>query len=276
MKKIKWIANFLAVFSIMFAPLAQAKEVEKENLKFVREQVRSLGYSGPTKAKNMGEIWARARVKIPKESREKLDVAVGFFRNDPVPELKVESIDGSGKSDSVKVVMTLGGETITIELLDGSDQFAKINGTFFSEEELLGEIDASEKLLSIPYFRNAILKKKEELRTRSIAPTYEQYKAMNAIDWVHYRMHLAELLVANGSRSELKKSKKCGSGSDGRQNRKLCKNSGRGPRNSTSRQGRQAPNKTGLYTTNFWEIGDFSPRGKRRAEWWLRCPWLYF
>jgi hypothetical protein len=196
MKEINWAAAFLAAWSMSITPLAEAKEVEKQNLKQVRAMIQSLGYSGPNKAKNMGEIWARAKLNMPPELIEELDGPARLFSQDPIPQLRVESITGSGHAEAVKLVVSSGKETITIELLNGPDHVAKINGILFSAEDLMGEVDSNDKIFSIPYFRTAVLKKKEEIRNGSILPTPEQFAAMNAVDRVHYRRHLAGLLAA--------------------------------------------------------------------------------
>ncbi|MBL7669669.1 MAG: hypothetical protein JNM39_04225 [Bdellovibrionaceae bacterium] len=196
MKEIKWAAAFFATWSMSITPLAEAKEVEKQNLKQVRAMIQSLGYSGPNRAKNMGEIWARAKLNMPPELIAELDGPARLFSQDPIPQVRVESVEGGGQADAVKLVMSSGKETITIELLNGPDHVAKINGILFSAEDLMGEVDSKDKIFSIPYFRTAVLKKKEEIRNGSILPTPEQFAAMNAVDRVHYRRHLAGLLVA--------------------------------------------------------------------------------
>jgi hypothetical protein len=196
MRKIYFAAAFLALVTMSAAPLAQGKEAEVRAQARAREMLQDLGFTGLDRAKNMGEIWDRARETLPPETLQKYDRAVSLFRNDPVPQVSMQTIEGRGPTETVKLTLTQGSDTITMELPENEERGLKINGIAFSTEEILGnENSAQNKMISIPYFRNAALKKKNELLKASIVPTLEQFKAMKPLDWAQYQAKIGELLA---------------------------------------------------------------------------------
>ncbi|MBL7669668.1 MAG: hypothetical protein JNM39_04220 [Bdellovibrionaceae bacterium] len=198
MRKINFAAAFLALWTMSVAPLVQGKEAENQARTRAQAILESLGFTGPDKAKNMGEIWARAREALPPETLEKYDLAVSLYRNDPVPQVLIQNVEGRGATEALKLTMNLGPDTISIELPEDVDRGLKVNGVSFSTEEILNnKKSAQDKMISIPYFRNIALKKKDELLTASIVPTLEQFRAMTPLDLAVYRVKVGELLAAS-------------------------------------------------------------------------------
>lgn len=198
MRKINFAAAFLALWTMSVAPLVQGKEAENQARTRAQAILESLGFTGPDKAKNMGEIWARAREALPPETLSKYDTAVSLYRNDPIPQVSIQNVEGRGATEAVKLTMSLGPDTISIELPEDVDRGLKVNGIHFSAEEILNnKKSAQDKMISIPYFRNVALKKKDELLMASIVPTLEQFKAMTPLDLASYRVKVGELLAAS-------------------------------------------------------------------------------
>ncbi|MBK7963448.1 MAG: hypothetical protein IPK04_20975 [Bdellovibrionales bacterium] len=197
MRKINFAAAFLALWTMSVAPLVQGKEAENQARTRAQAILESLGFTGPDKAKNMGEIWARAREALPPETLSKYDTAVSLYRNDPIPQVSIQNVEGRGATEAVKLTMSLGPDTISIELPADESRGLKINGVAFTTEEILGNDPAAQdRLISIPYFRNAALKKKDELLKASIVPTSERFNAMTRLDWARYRFEVGGLLAA--------------------------------------------------------------------------------
>lgn len=190
----KWFATFLSAWTIVFAPLAQGKQAESENLKMVSEVLTEMGLVGPNKAKNVGEMWDRTRSKY--SIKEQVYLNPGSHRKDPIPKVTLLPVDGKGKADIVKMIMNQGKETMTVEFLNESENIIKINGIGLTEQDLLSSERIQTKLMGIPSIRESVLKQKKEMLSRSIIPTSQQFKVMTRLDLAYYRMHIAEILAS--------------------------------------------------------------------------------
>lgn len=211
MRKTKWIAAFLSCTTMCLSPLAQGAAQERQNLAEAKEMVQVLGLVGPQKVKNLGELWERFKYNLPVSTRTQMEPWINLHRQEALPEISLQQVDGV-KQDIVRLTMSKGKESLTLELSDDPMKLVKIQDQTLSAFDLWWGKGAYNKLNKIPLVAEATVKQQKELLRRSIVPTFEQFKKMTKVDRAYYLVHLRQLLqsadeVQQNTRAErLKKS----------------------------------------------------------------------
>lgn len=134
MSWLKGGALLASVFTLCFSPVAMGAEAKAQNKKMVNEFLKGSGIMNPKLT--VGQYWSKVRHVYPKDIQAKLDPWVQQNANMPMPKIQATTFKDKAGREQVRLTLSGQGQSMTLTVIGGDKEFAKINSVNFSRKEL--------------------------------------------------------------------------------------------------------------------------------------------
>lgn len=169
----------LSIVNLSFQPLAMAKGQDQWSTKALKDFVKSTQET-KGKTKTLEKFWQANRKDLNVEIQKMLKPSLELQKNQNLPKMEVIGIKGPQGRESARMIINMGGRTISVEFLGSKEKFVRVNGIVLSEAEASSFPHMMAKLSQDPVIAGEISRTEDQVMKRSVTPSYAEYKRMSA------------------------------------------------------------------------------------------------
>lgn len=189
--RLRWLAAELAVFSMVFFPLAQGQAAARTQAEKAREFIKMLGLT-PNHKVTVGEFHSRFRQWYPQPFRIQMDRWAALHKDELMPTITASTVKDAGGFDQVRMLVSKDGEDAT--LTTGSD-FMMVGGVKMASGDywsLTSWLDNAVKT-DKQFKKTADKAKSMDFSKVSIAVSRAEFKRMTPEQRAEYFVRLREV-----------------------------------------------------------------------------------